>query len=101
MTAPARLQGLTPEACLDLDGPEVNGRRDRAPEEEAPRETQAAGPFGLEQGEDHGDDDGDDGGIVDPPIGREATCEGCHTSEAMLKATVEPDQEPPESEGEG
>jgi hypothetical protein len=47
------------------------------------------------------DDDGDDGGIVDPPIGREATCEGCHTSEAMLKATVEPDQEPPESEGEG
>lgn len=47
------------------------------------------------------DDDGNDGGIVDPPTGTEATCEGCHTSEAMLKATVEPDQEPPESEGEG
>jgi hypothetical protein len=47
------------------------------------------------------DGDGDDGGIVDPPVGREATCEGCHTSEAMLKATVEPEGPPPESEGEG
>lgn len=47
------------------------------------------------------DDEGDDGGIVDPPTGDMATCEGCHTSEAMLKATVEPEGPPPESEGEG
>ena len=47
------------------------------------------------------DDDGDDGGIVNPPLETTATCEGCHTSEAMLKATVEPEEEAPESEGEG
>jgi hypothetical protein len=47
------------------------------------------------------DDDGDDGGIINPPLDTVATCEGCHTSEAMLKATVEPEGPPPESEGEG
>ncbi len=47
------------------------------------------------------DDNGNDGGIVEPPTGDMATCEGCHTSEAMLKATALPDPDPPESEGEG
>ena len=47
------------------------------------------------------DDDGHDGGIVDPPLETTATCEGCHTSEAMLKATVEDEGPAPESEGEG
>ena len=47
------------------------------------------------------DDGGNDGGITDPPLDTIATCEGCHTSEAMLKATVEPEGPPPESEGEG
>ena len=31
----------------------------------------------------------DDGGIIEPPLENVATCEGCHTNEAMLKATVE------------
>jgi hypothetical protein len=44
--------------------------------------------------------DGDDGGIVDPGL-EVATCEGCHTSEEMLKATVEEEPPAPESEGEG
>ena len=47
------------------------------------------------------DDDGGDFDIVDPPVTDMATCEGCHTSEAMLQATAEPDEDPPESEGEG
>lgn len=47
------------------------------------------------------DDNGSDVGIVDPGPDSIATCEGCHTSEAMLKATVEPEEEAPESEGEG
>lgn len=47
------------------------------------------------------DDGGNDGGITDPPLETTATCEGCHTDEAMLKATVEDEGPPPESEGEG
>ena len=47
------------------------------------------------------DDHGNDGGIVDPPLETTATCEGCHTDEAMLKATVEEEEHTPESEGEG
>lgn len=47
------------------------------------------------------DDAGIDGGLVDPGADQIATCEGCHTNEAMLKATVEPEEEAPESEGEG
>ena len=47
------------------------------------------------------DDDGDDGGIIEPPLETVATCEDCHTSESMLKATVEEEGPPPESEGEG
>jgi hypothetical protein len=47
------------------------------------------------------DDNGDDGGITDPPLESAATCEGCHTNESMLKATVEDEGPPPESEGEG
>ena len=46
-------------------------------------------------------DDGGDDGIVDPGTDVTATCEDCHTSESMLKATVAPEEEPPESEGEG
>lgn len=47
------------------------------------------------------DDDGNDGGILTPPLETTATCAGCHTSEAMLKATVEDEGPAPESEGEG
>jgi hypothetical protein len=48
------------------------------------------------------DDDGDaDLDIVDPGPDSVATCEGCHTNEAMLKATVEPGEETPEPAGEG
>lgn len=43
---------------------------------------------------------GDDGGIVDPDL-QIATCEGCHTNQDMLIATAIPDEDPPESEGEG
>jgi hypothetical protein len=46
-------------------------------------------------------DDDTDPGITDPGTDVTATCEGCHVSETMLKATVLPDEEPPESEGEG
>ena len=45
------------------------------------------------------DDEGID--MLEPGAEVRATCEGCHTSEAMLKATVLPDPPPPESEGEG
>ncbi|RKZ12051.1 hypothetical protein DRQ53_03390 [bacterium] len=46
-------------------------------------------------------DDGPEGGITDPGDDLIATCEECHTNESMLKATVEPEEENPESEGEG
>jgi hypothetical protein len=42
----------------------------------------------------------DDDPITGPDESIKATCEGCHTSEEMLKATALPD-EPPEDEGEG
>ena len=40
-------------------------------------------------------------GPVGPGPDAMATCEGCHTDEAMLKATVEESVEAPESSGEG
>lgn len=44
----------------------------------------------------------DDGGVTPPDAQLTvATCEGCHTSETMLKATVLPDPPPPAESGEG
>lgn len=48
------------------------------------------------------DDDGGGSDMLNPDGEIRATCEGCHTSDTMLQATVLPD--PPdtgESEGEG
>lgn len=46
-----------------------------------------------------GDDDGTN--MLEPDGEVRATCEGCHTSEVMLKATALPDPPPTEGEGEG
>ena len=43
----------------------------------------------------------DEPGIVEPDADLRATCEGCHTSEANLRATALPDPPPSEGEGEG
>lgn len=43
----------------------------------------------------------DEGDLLQPPTEVRATCQGCHTDEAMLKATVEPVAPNPESTGEG
>lgn len=45
--------------------------------------------------------DDDEPGVTDPETTQKATCEGCHTNEAMLQATALPDPPPPEDEGEG
>jgi hypothetical protein len=43
----------------------------------------------------------DDDPVSLPGSNAVSTCEGCHTSEQMLKATALPDPPPPEDEGEG
>lgn len=45
--------------------------------------------------------DDDEQSATMPDVATKATCEGCHTSETMLKATVAPDPPPPVDEGEG
>lgn len=49
------------------------------------------------------DDDEVIGDLVNPEPSADVqlTCEGCHTSEAYLRATVLPDPIPTEPEGEG
>ncbi len=43
----------------------------------------------------------DDPVDMQAPVLDKSTCEGCHTDGAMLQATVVPDPELPEDEGEG
>lgn len=64
----------------------------------------AAFGFGLVGCSSDDDDDpigGGDGGLGPIDENVELTCIECHTSQEALEATVEPEEEAPEAEGEG